>query len=95
MTNLTTHIERDDTELEIQVAYKIAPYYPATQEQPEEGGDVEIWSSTYQGAEIELTDAERETIEQECWDDAAERHEAAEDMAADWKREQLMEDRAA
>lgn len=50
--------ETENGDVQISVQYNVSKYYPATREQPAEGGEVEIVSVALNGAEIELTTQE-------------------------------------
>lgn len=68
-THFTTLNRLDENETEVQVEYSITPYYPATYDDPAEGGEVEIvgaWTKGDDGADVKvtLTDAEDEKFSQ-------------------------------
>lgn len=96
------YVERDGQEIELAVVYDVSPYIPATGPtyscggQPAEGGEVELISVRYNGAEFTLTDAEEEALIAECEERAGEDMAEEAAAAADWKYQeardrQLME----
>ena len=54
----------DYGDAEVEVEYSVAPYFPATLEQPEEGGDIELVNITHNGQDCWecLRDHERERL---------------------------------
>lgn len=88
----TAHIERDDDELAVAVAYNVTPYIAATFMQPAEGNEIEIESAEFVEADTHpspLTDAEMETIKAQIEQRIDE--DLAADLAeeADYKYEQM------
>ena len=77
---MKTTITRDDEEIPIEVIYSVSkgsrghrgPH--GEPEEPDDDPELEILTVTRMdtGQEIELTPAEQEHVEQECWEDAAE-----------------------
>jgi hypothetical protein len=58
MRFITYCYEAENGENEVDVEYEISKYYPATREQPQEGGEVELHSVKLNGVEVELTENE-------------------------------------
>jgi len=89
----TGMIERDGNEIEVDVAYTVSRYYPATLEQPEEGGEIELLSVKLCGVEMVLSDAEEAEIMRQCEERAGEdvAEEAA--AAAEYRAEMRADDR--
>jgi len=91
----THYIERGDEEIELAVIYDTTPYWPATMEQPAEGGDVEIVSVKCDGEPFGLYPHEETALQTVCeerapYDVADEAAEAAE-WRAQSRRDALME----
>lgn len=74
MPTMHATVTRGDDEIEIEIEYTVARFYPAqTYGPPEdcspaEGGEVEELSAFHDGKPFELTDAEAERIEQRIYE---------------------------
>jgi hypothetical protein len=93
-----THwLERGDEEIELVGTYCVGRYYPATWEQPAEGGEVEILTLALppDGMQINLTDAEEEKIldalNEQAGDDLAREAADRADYEYDRWRDECME----
>ena len=91
---ITHYIERGDDEIELAVIYDVTPLVAATHWQPAEGGEVEVISVEYKGAEFDLTDAEKSALigvcQQRAQSDMAEEAEAAAEWRAQCRLDDLM-----
>lgn len=91
----TTELGEDEAEIEI--TYSVSPYYPATHEQPAEGGEIELLSAKISGIEIKLTDELEAELLAKCEARAHEDLEADAAAAAEYRAEmradQLLEER--
>ncbi len=91
----THYIERGDEEIELAVIYDVTPYYPATREQPAEGGEVEIISVKCDGAEFGLYPHEEAALQTACEERSQSDIQCEADEAAEWcaqsRRDALME----
>lgn len=85
MPSTTFTITRDGEDIELDIDYEVAAYIPAQTYglpedcSPAEGGEVESLDATRDGKPFDLTDAERERIEQHIYDT----HDYAEDYGPD------------
>lgn len=50
------HFDDEENEHIYDVEFTVSKYYPATREQPEEGGEIEITSIKENGIEVEVND---------------------------------------
>lgn len=71
----TAYLERNETEIEVEVIYSASPSIAATWEQPAEGGEIEIISVKANGVEFVTTLSEDDRL----YDLACER------SVEDWK----------
>ena len=62
----TTEITLSDGEAEVEITYSVSPYYPATREQPAEGGEIELISVMRDGIELKLTDEIEAELLEKC-----------------------------
>lgn len=74
MPSTTCTITRDDEDIELDIEYEVAAYDPGNAYglpedcEPPSGGEVEELTATRDGKPFELTDAEREKVEQHIYD---------------------------
>lgn len=68
MTEITYTLTRGDEDIELDVEYSVAPYYPATWHDPAEGGEITEMTVTRDGEPFALTDEEQNALDQWVYD---------------------------
>lgn len=83
----------DCTPYDVEITYSVSRYYPATHEQPAEGGEVELLSAKMLGIEFKLTDELEAELIEKCEARAHEDLEADAAAAAEYRAEQREDER--